>query len=218
MDDALLRVQGLSFTYPKGKVIFDDAAFSLTPAERVAITGDNGAGKTTLFRILTGLIIPQAGNVYFKGQVVSDEAGFQKLRAKVGFVLQEAEDQLFFSQVIDDVAFGPLNLGLTDAQAKEAALTALDTFGMKSFANALTHELSGGQKKLVAMASVIAMAPEVLLLDEPTNALDAKARGRLETMMRESRAAMLVISHDEAFLRATCTRFLVIENGKIKER
>ena len=150
---SLLEIKNLNLTYPNGKKIFENAEISLQAGESQALWSPNGTGKTSLFRVITGLLI------YLEDKAVSDEAGFKALRLKVGFVLQHADDQLFFPQVIDDVAFGPLNQGLSEEEARKVSEEALSTLGILELKDALSYELSGGQKKLVTLACVLSMNP-----------------------------------------------------------
>ena len=175
-----------------------------------------GTGKTSLFRVITGLLKPQAADIYLEDKAVSDEAGFKALRLKVGFVLQHADDQLFFPQVIDDVAFGPLNQGLSEEEARKVSEEALSTLGILELKDALSYELSGGQKKLVTLACVLSMKPQVLLLDEPTNGLDIDSKQRLIEEINKIDAAKIIISHDPEMLSSTCTKFATIRNCRIE--
>ena len=158
----------VTYTGTRGpRRVLQDVSFALAPGQRIGLYGPNGSGKTTLFRCITGLVRPSKGLVRFHGKALHDEKGFHALRCKVGFVLQHADDQLFFPTVLEDVAFGPLNLGLSAAEAGEQARATLQRLGLSCFEQRLTHHLSGGEKKLVALATVLAMDPEALLLDEP---------------------------------------------------
>lgn len=157
-----------------------------------------------------------AADIYLEDKAVSDEAGFKALRLKVGFVLQHADDQLFFPQVIDDVAFGPLNQGLSEEEARKVSEEALSTLGILELKDALSYELSGGQKKLVTLACVLSMKPQVLLLDEPTNGLDIDSKQRLIEEINKIDAAKIIISHDPEMLSSTCTKFATIRNCRIE--
>ena len=158
---------------------------------------------------------PQSGQVLFHGVPLNDEKDFHGLRCKVGFVLQHAEDQLFFPTVLEDVAFGPLNLGLAADEARERAIETLRDLGLAGFEDRLTHRLSGGEKKLVSLASVMAMQPEALLLDEPTNGLDNDARQRIIDILSSLETARITISHDWDFLAQTSTQYLTIAHNHL---
>ena len=178
-EPSIVELDHLSFAYAGGREVLRDACLSLRPNERIGLYGPNGSGKTTLFRLIMGLAKPREGDVLFHGRPMKDEKDFRALRCRMGLVLQHAEDQLFCPTVLEDVAFGPLNLGLSPDEAAERALRTLRGLGLEGFEGRLTHRLSGGEKKLVSLAAVMAMQPEALLLDEPTNGLDPEARERL---------------------------------------
>ena len=192
-----------------------DAGFCLYPGDRIGLYGPNGCGKTTLLRAITGLHKPARGGIRFQGKLLCGEADFHPLRCAVGFVLQHAEDQLFFPTVLEDVAFGPLNLGLSPDEARQRALETLSRLGLDGFADRQTHALSGGEKKLVSLAGVLAMRPQALLLDEPTNALDMAARQRLLEILVALPTARITISHDWDFLQQVSDRFMTIEGGRL---
>ena len=209
MQTALLEVKNLSFSR-SDRVIFRNAAFSLAPKESLGLCGPIGCGKTTLLRILTGLERPQTMSLSLEG--VPD---FRRLRRKVGYVLQNPDDQLFFPEVIEDVMFGPLNLGLSYAQARTRALDVLSMLGIANLAEDISFRLSGGQKRLVSIACILAMEPEVILLDEPTTALDPASVDRLTKTIESLQIAKLIVSHDFAFLKRVCGRMVTIRDAQI---
>ena len=213
MQTALLEVKNLSFSR-SDRVIFRDAAFSLAPKESLGLCGPIGCGKTTLLRI-TGLERPQAMNLSLEGVPVTAQKDFQRLRRKVGYVLQNPDDQLFFPEVIEDVMFGPLNLGLSYAQARTRALDVLSMLGIANLAESISFRLSGGQKRLVSIACILAMEPEVILLDEPTTALDPASVDRLTKTIESLQIAKLIVSHDYAFLKRVCGRMVTIRDAQI---
>ncbi|WP_288229917.1 ABC transporter ATP-binding protein [uncultured Desulfovibrio sp.] len=216
--EAIFSLEHVDFAYArdgKPRTVLRDVNFALFPAQKVGLYGPNGSGKTTFFRCITGLARPQRGMVRFHGQILSREKDFRELRCKVGFVLQHAEDQLFFPTVLEDVAFGPLNLGLTPGEARQRALETLEDLGLAGFEQRLTHRLSGGEKKLISLATVLAMRPEALLLDEPTNGLDNDARQRIIDILRGLSTARITISHDWDFLAQTSTEYLTILDGRL---
>lgn len=157
MQTALLEVKNLSFSR-SDRVIFRNAAFSLAPKESLGLSGPIGCGKTTLLRILTGLERPQTMSLSLEGVPVTAQKDFQRLRRKVGYVLQNPDDQLFFPEVIEDVMFGPLNLGLSYAQARTRALDVLSMLGIANLAEDISFRLSGGQKRLVSIACILALS------------------------------------------------------------
>ena len=214
----IFSLKGISFGYGRiesMRPVLLDVDFSLHPGQRIGLYGPNGSGKTTLFRCITGLARPQSGQVLFHGTPLNDENDFHDLRCKVGFVLQHAEDQLFFPTVLEDVAFGPLNLGLAPDEARDRAVETLRDLGLAGFEDRLTHRLSGGEKKLVSLAAVMAMQPEALLLDEPTNGLDNDARQRIIDILCSLDTARITISHDWDFLAQTSTQYLTIAHNRL---
>ena len=188
---------------------------TLDAGERLAIVGDNGAGKTTLMRTLVGLETAEAGRIVAFGAERRREADFREVRIRAGYLFQDPDDQLFSPTVIEDVAFGPLNLGLSEAAAEARARAALARFDLGRLAERPTHRLSGGEKRLVALAAVMAMEPSVLLLDEPTNALDARHLALLSEILSGLEVAMVIVSHDRGFLERLATRAMVLDGGRL---
>ena len=212
---ALITAEQVSYSYPQRGMVLDQASLSLYAGEKVSLEGSNGAGKTTLFNLLVGLNKPKAGKIVAFGKERSVEADFIEVRAKAGFLFQDPDDQLFCPTVLEDVAFGPMNQGKTPEDAKAISLEVLDCLGMAGFEERVTHQLSGGEKRLITLASVLAMKPEVLLLDEPSNALDKDARIRLIEVLQSLSQAMIIISHEPSFLDALVTRRTRLEGGKV---
>jgi cobalt/nickel transport system ATP-binding protein len=183
--------------------------------ERIGLIGPNGSGKTTLFQIMVGLLAPESGQVFFAGQEMRCEKDFRVLRRQVGFLFQSADDQLFSPTVLEDVAFGPLNLGYAPEEAKAIALQTLQELGLTGFEDRITHRLSGGEKKLVSLATILSMRPRLLLLDEPTNNLDPATRNRLMEILQDLQQAQIIISHDWDFLARTTSHLYAIEHGHL---
>jgi len=163
-----------------------------------------------------GLIAPQSGDIILFGQPRRKEKEFADIRGRIGFLFQDADDQLFCPTVIEDVAFGPLNQGKSVPEAKEIVSETLDSLGLKGFEYRLTHQLSGGEKRLVSLATVLAMKPEVLILDEPTSGLDEDTVDRLINILNQSTISYLIISHDRPFLERTANRIALLRNGSIE--
>ncbi|MBV5308255.1 energy-coupling factor ABC transporter ATP-binding protein [Chromatium okenii] len=209
---SLLELREVHSGYPTHPVL-RGVNFALAAGERVALIGANGAGKTTLLHLLVGLVRPTAGEVRAFGQVRRSETDFHAVRAQVGLVFQDADDQLFCPTVLEDVAFGPRNLGRTAAQAKADALDTLTALGLAGFAERVTYRLSAGEKRLVALATVLAMKPTVLLLDEPTNGLDAATEARLIQYLAALKQAMVIVSHDQQVLAQLATRSVRLDSG-----
>jgi cobalt/nickel transport system ATP-binding protein len=211
----LFRLRGVRFAYEADRPVLDGADFVLAPGERVAVAGGNGAGKTTLLHLMVGLLKPQAGEISAFGRVRRAERDFRDVRARAGLVFQDPDDQLFCPSVAEDVAFGPLNLGKSRAEAREIVARTLDWLGLGGLADRVTYKLSGGEKRLVTLATVLAMDPEVLLLDEPTNALDEEAEARLLAVLLGLPQAMVIVSHDQAFRSRLATRVVTLKEGRI---
>jgi cobalt/nickel transport system ATP-binding protein len=182
----------------------------------LAVTGDNGSGKTTFLHLIVGLLKPGGGTIAVFGKPRKIESDFHEVRRRVGLLFQDADDQLFCPTVAEDVAFGPLNLGLGREQVRQIVAQTLKELGLAGYEQRLTYRLSSGEKKLVALATVLAMQPEVLLLDEPTSGLDQRAVGRLLDVLRNLSQAMILISHDRDFRRQIAGRTLLLQNGRIE--
>ncbi|SEH34931.1 energy-coupling factor ABC transporter ATP-binding protein [Magnetospirillum fulvum] len=211
----LFRLEGLSFSYNPGCPVLDELCFRLDPGEKVALAGPNGAGKTTLFHLMVGLLTPTGGTIEAFGAIRRGEKDFKEVRARAGILFQDSDDQLFCPTVAEDVAFGPLNLGKRPAEARAIVAETLAMLGLTGFETRITHTLSGGQKRLVALATVLAMRPDVLLLDEPTNALDEATESLLTDILAGLPQAMVVISHDTAFLDRIATRRVRLDRGRL---
>lgn len=215
MSEPLLALQQVHFHYSEREIL-RGVDFALYERERVALVGANGAGKSTLLQLLVGLHKPSTGQIFAFGQARQIEADFIEVRARVGLVFQDADDQLFCPTVLEDVVFGPLNLGRSPTQARADAEQTLLDLGLEDFAERVTHRLSTGEKRLVALATVLAMHPAVLLLDEPTNGLDATTEQRLIQHLATLPQAMLIVSHDQCFLAQLATRVVSLHQGQLK--
>ena len=216
-DESFFKVTGLSYRYPRRGVVLDQVDFELKRGERVALTGPNGAGKTTFLHLLVGLKKPKTGQIWAFGKTRNDEKEFVEVRARAGFLFQDPDDQLFCPTVLEDVAFGPLNLGKSRTEALQIAKDTLASLGMAEFEERITHQLSGGEKRMITLAAVLAMEPDVLLLDEPSNALDVKARQRLIDTLLSLPQAMVIVSHDADLVDQLSTRELRLENAALTD-
>lgn len=217
MTDALVTLESADFAYPGKPCLFKGLDFALRPGMQIGLHGPNGSGKTTFFRLLMGLEKLHSGSLLLHGKPVRSEADLRRLRCTIGLILQNAEDQLFSPTVLEDVAFGPLNLGLGRDEARQRAVETLESMGMADFADRLTHRLSGGEKKLISIATVLSMRPEALLLDEPTAFLDEGARQKLIAILRALPTPRIIISHDHCFLEQTASLFMSVSAGKLNE-
>jgi cobalt/nickel transport system ATP-binding protein len=208
--DTLLRLSNITFHYPSGPPVLRGLNLSLDAGRRMGLTGPNGSGKSTLLHLAVGLLRPQEGTVWAFGRERQSEKDFAEVRRRAGLLFQDSDDQLFSPTVLDDVAFGPLNLEMKPPEARRAARRALESVGLQGFEQRITYRLSGGEKRLVARAGVLAMEPDVLLLDEPTAGLDEAHRLRLIEVLDSLPQAMILVSHDEPFLAklANCAQTL----------
>ncbi len=216
MEKTLLELRDVFFSYGD-KPLLEGLSFELRYGERVGITGHNGAGKTTMVEIAMGFLKPQRGSILFNGRPLESENDFYELRKSVGYVFQDPDDQLFCPTVFEDVAFGPLNLGLRGKEVEERVNEVLRKLGILHLKDKITYKLSGGEKRLVSIAAVLAMEPEGLILDEPVNGLDEEARARVEHILVSLSKSIVVISHDISFLKRVCGRILRLESGKLVE-
>ena len=216
MSAPLLELRAVRFRYPERDVL-RGVDFSLHARDRVALVGPNGAGKTTLLHLLVGLRRPSAGRVLAFGLERRVEADFVPVRARVGLLFQDSDDQLFCPTVLEDVAFGPLNLGRSADEARADAERTLEVLGLDGFAQRVTHRLSAGEKRLVALATVLAMRPDVLLLDEPTNGLDQATERGLVEHLESLEQAMVIVSHDQRVLEHLATRAVSLADGQLAE-
>ena len=204
MNEPLIELQNLTFSYPgAAKPVFQDFNYQLLPGTHIGLIGPNGCGKTTLLHLIMGLLRPQAGRIVIFGQEVKKERDFVEVRQKVGLLFQNADDQLFCPTVLEDVTFGPLNQGKPPAEAIRIARETMARLGLTGFEDRVTYRLSGGEKKLVSLATVLAMQPRLLLLDEPTAGLDENTRHRLIHILQDLDIAYMIVSHEPDFLNHT---------------
>jgi cobalt/nickel transport system ATP-binding protein len=210
---SLIRLEQVSHAFDLARPLLNGVDFALDAGEKVALLGDNGSGKTTLLHIMVGLIRPRSGEIHAFGRLRRSESDFVEVRARAGLLFQDADDQLFCPTVAEDVAFGPLNLGKSRAEARAIVHATLERLGLVHLEERVTHKLSGGQKRLVSLAAVLAMEPEALLLDEPTNALDQASRQRLLEILAGLPQAMVIVSHDQDLVERLVTRRVTLEKG-----
>lgn len=211
----LLHLHHLSYAYHPDRPLLNNIELSLHAGERLAIVGANGSGKTTLLHLSVGLLQPTAGMIEVFGKIRRTEADFWEVRVKAGLLFQEADDQLFCPTVAEDVAFGPLNLGQSRAKVAMIVQETLQRLGLADYATRITYQLSGGEKRLVALATVLAMQPEILLLDEPTTGLDDQAYARTVEILAGLPQAMLIVSHDRGFLQQLTDKTLLLRDGQL---
>jgi cobalt/nickel transport system ATP-binding protein len=209
-----LEVQGLAFAYPDGHQALYGVDLRIEPRERVAVLGPNGAGKTTLVLHLNGILSGGVGTVRVGGLEVRKET-LKEVRRRVGIVFQDPDDQLFMPSVRDDVAFGPANLGLRGAELDERVSHALEQVGMAQYADRPPHHLSYGQRRRVAVATVLAMRPEILVLDEPSSNLDPTSRRELAEILLGLDITVLMVTHDLPYALELCPRAVILSDGGI---
>jgi cobalt/nickel transport system ATP-binding protein len=211
---AALDVRGLAFAYPDGRQALFGVDLVVGRGERVALLGPNGAGKTTLVLHCNGILVPGQGEVYVGGLRVA-KPHIAECRRRVGIVFQDPDDQLFMPTVHDDVAFGPANLGLRGEALAQRVKEALVAVGMDHVADLPPHHLSFGQRRRVAVATVLAMQPDILVLDEPSSNLDPAGRRELRDVLRGLDLTLLMVTHDLPYALELCQRALVMNNGRI---
>jgi len=209
-----LEIKNLSFSYPDGRQALNNVNIEIKRGERVALLGPNGAGKTTLVMHLNGILLSDDGEVKVAGINVEKNNLFE-VRKRVGLVFQDPDDQLFMTTVRDDVAFGPANIGISGSELDERVNFALDQVKMKDFADRPPHHLSFGQRRRVAVATVLAMKPEILVLDEPSSNLDPASRRELAQILRSLDITMIMVTHDLPYANELCERSLILSGGVI---
>ena len=214
MTTPVLDVRGLAYAYPDGHQALFGVDLHVHAGERVALLGPNGAGKTTLVLHLNGILTAGSGNVAVSGLPVA-KANLAEIRRRVGVVFQDPDDQLFMPRVREDVAFGPANLGLRGEALQQRVMHALEMVGMAEFADRPPHHLSFGQRRRVAVATVLAMQPEILVLDEPSSNLDPASRRELADILRALDVTVLMVTHDLPYALELCPRALVLSEGVI---
>ncbi|MCW2794907.1 ABC transporter ATP-binding protein [Nocardioides sp.] len=214
MTTPVLDVRGLAYAYPDGHQALYGVDLHVHRGERVALLGPNGAGKTTLVLHLNGILQAGAGSVSVSGlPVVKDN--LREIRRRVGIVFQDPDDQLFMGTVRQDVAFGPANLGVKGAELERRVLAALDLVGMADFVDRPPHHLSFGQRRRVAVATVLVMEPEILVLDEPSSNLDPASRRELADILRSLDVTVLMVTHDLPYALELCPRSVVLSDGVV---
>jgi len=214
MSHHIVEAKELAYTYPDGNKALKDISFLITHGESVAFVGANGAGKSTLLMHLVGHLLPESGSLKIGDFPLAKET-VHNIRRSVGMVFQDSDDQLFMPTVYDDVAFGPLNMGLPADMVKERVKTTLETVGVLHLINRPTHRLSGGEKRSVAIATVLSMSPDILVMDEPTSNLDPRARRRLIELLKSFTHTKIIATHDLDMALDLCERTIIIKEGKI---
>jgi cobalt/nickel transport system ATP-binding protein len=211
--EELITVENLSFCYPDGQQALTDVNLTIYQGGSVALIGPNGAGKSTLLFHFNG-ILRSNGRVKLLGRPLN-EHNLRWARSKVGLVFQNPDDQLFSPTVFDDVAFGPINMGYSEAEVHRAVTRALDLVGMSGYEKRSPHHLSVGEKKRIAIATVLSMSPEILIIDEPTSNLDPRGKWSLIDVLKLLPGTKIIVSHDLELVKALCQRVVIIDQGRV---
>lgn len=211
----LINLKAITFRYPGADPILNNLDLKFFGGEKMGLVAPNGSGKTTLLHIIMGLLKPESGKLEIFGKPVSHEKDFWEVRRRIGLLFQDSDDQLFSPTVLEDVTFGPLNLGKTKSEAIDIARKTLAYLGLTGFEDRVTFKLSGGEKRLVSLATVLAMEPEILLLDEPINGLDTNTQKKITDILSKLELSYIIISHDIDFLADTTNALYTMQEGSI---
>ena len=218
-NEAVIKITDLFFAYPSRDYVFKKFNFNFSKGERIGLIGPNGSGKTTLFHLIMGLLHPSEGKIEIFGKERAVENDFIEIRERIGLLFQDPDDQLFSPTVAEDIAFGPLNLRKNHQETKKILKETLETLGLAGFEDRITYNLSYGEKRLVSLATVWAMQPEILLLDEPTIWLDDKTIEKIVQILNSHpHLSYIIISHDKKFLKEITNCTYLMDNGKIKKK
>lgn len=214
MSHHYIELKEVSYEYPNGKTAVDKVSFRINHGESVGLIGENGAGKSTLLSLMPGLIMPQSGTVDIGGTILTKKT-MPYIRQSLGYIFQDSDDQLFMPTVYEDVAFGLRNHGMEEDEVEKVVKSSLERVGILHLSDRPAYRLSGGEKKAAAIASVIAMQPDILIMDEPSSALDPKARRRLMKLLDSFSHTKLIAAHDLDLVLELCERVIVINEGCI---
>ena len=210
----LLSFSNVSFSYNGSEDVLKNISFRVDYGEKIALLGLNGAGKSTLMLHTNGLLLPNKGDVIIEGLNTKSKS-VKEIRKKVGLVFQNSDDQLFMPTVYDDIAFGPRNMNITEEEVKERVEMALELTRTNNLQNLSPYDLSGGQKKSVALATILSMTPELLVMDEPTSGLDYKSIKNFISIIEPLKQTMILSTHDMEIARALCSRAIILQEGEI---
>jgi len=214
MSHHITEAKNIFYSYPDGHQAIEGISFRIHHGESVGIIGANGAGKSTLLMLLTGIIMPLKGEVVI-GEIRLNKDTINMIRQRLGMVFQNPDDQLFMNTVHEDVAFGPRNMMLDEAQVEERVKEALEEVGISHLRDRASFKLSAGEKRAAAIATVLSMSPDILILDEPTSFLDPKSRRRLIKILKGFEHTKIITSHDLDMVLELCQRVIVIKNGRV---
>jgi cobalt/nickel transport system ATP-binding protein len=214
MSHHIIEVDDLSYSYPDGNQVLKGISFRITHGEKVALVGANGAGKSTLLLQFNGCLLPEAGRVRI-GEMPVTRKTLKHVRRTVGLIFQDPDDQLFMPLVYDDVAFGPLNLGLSPEEVDRQVMQALAAVGALHLKDRPPYHLSGGEKRAVAIAAVLSLAPAILVMDEPSANLDPKTRRQLIELLKTFEHSLIIATHDLDLVLDLCPRTIVLKEGRV---
>ncbi len=212
-----LEIKNISYKIDN-KILFKNVSFKLNHKDKIAIIGPNGAGKTTLLKIIAGLKKPHSGEIFLFENKIEKDTDYEKFRQRIGFLFQDPEDQLIYPTVLEDVAFGLINIGFSLEDAKNKAIEMLKKLNILHLKDKITFKMSGGEKKLVALAGILITEPDILLLDEPSTALDEKYTKKIISILQGIKKSMLIVSHDIDFTKKIVDKFYTLTpNGLIEQ-
>ncbi len=209
----MVKFQNVSFSYDGEHPVLEDLSFTINKGEAVGLIGANGAGKSTIMNLLLGLL--KGSGEIFVDDLPVNKQNLPQIRQKIGFVLQNSDNQMFMPTVYEDMIFGPLNYGLSREEAEQRVDKVLDTLGLQALKHRHNHKISGGEKRMAAIATILAMEPEMIVMDEPSTALDPVNRRRVINTINSLPQTKLIASHDLDMILDTCQRVLLISRGKI---
>jgi len=214
-ENILIDIDQLSFGYSGKPALLNDLSFQLKQGERIGIIGPNGCGKTTIFYLIMGLLKPFDGTINILGKTRTLEKDFAEVRANMGFLFQDSDNQIFCPSVEEEIAFGPLNFGYKGHQVKSMITEILDTVGLNGFEKRIPYTLSGGEKRRLALATILVMQPKIMLLDEPENGLDEDVVEKFVEILNQPGKSYIIISQNRQFLKRTTSTLYTIQDGKL---
>ncbi len=214
-NNTIIKAKELYFSYHSGRKIFEGLNFCLKRGDKVGLVGSNGSGKTTLFHLIMGLLKPEKGEIYIFNKRRTNENDFFEVRQRIGLLFQDSDDQLFCPTVEEDIAFGPLNLNKSKEEVELIVKETCEKLGISGMEKSVTYRLSGGEKRLVAFATIVAMNPECLLLDEPTAGLDEETTNRILNYLKTQINTYVIISHDQGFLKEVVNKIYLLKGGQL---
>ncbi|MDY2558271.1 MAG: ABC transporter ATP-binding protein [Candidatus Faecousia sp.] len=209
----MLEFRNVSFSYEPGTPVLDNLSFHIRKGETVGLIGANGAGKSTIMKLMLGLL-PAQGEILVDGMPVTKQ-NLSVIRQKIGFVLQDSDNQMFMPTVYEDMIFGPRNYGLTREEADARVDRVLKELGLENLKHRHNHKISGGEKRMAAIATILAMEPEMIVMDEPSTALDPVNRRRVISTINSRKETKLIASHDLDMILDTCQRVILLNHGRI---